>query len=66
MGKHSFQSRRPSAQKTAVSALVGAILAGGVAAPVKADDVDALIDEMEQISHDATAKSEEILSLIHI
>lgn len=63
MGKHSFQSRRPSAQKTAVSALVGAILAGGVAAPVKADDVDALIDEMEQISHDATAKSEEIKGL---
>ncbi|MHA6600866.1 C40 family peptidase [Corynebacterium coyleae] len=63
MGKHSFQSRRPSAQKTAVSALVGAILAAGVAAPVKADDVDALIDEMEQISHDATAKSEEIKGL---
>lgn len=63
MGKHSIQTGRSAARKTAGSALVGAVLVGGLAAPVKADDVDALIEEMEQISHDATAKAEEIKGL---
>lgn len=63
MGKHSIQTGRSAARKAAGSALVGAVLAGGLAAPVKADDVDALIEEMEQVSHDATAKAEEIKGL---
>lgn len=46
---------------------VATLLAGGfaasTAAPAHADDVDALIEEMESISHDATAKAEEIKGL---
>ena len=63
MGKHSL---RPNRSRAAVAATVaGSVIATTVfpAAPAHADDVDALIEEMESVSHDATAKAEEIKEL---
>ena len=60
MGKHSLRSNR---SRAAVAATVaGSVIATTVlpAAPALADDVDTLIEEMESVSHDATAKAEEI------
>lgn len=62
MGKHSITSRRTRSGKWVAAVAAGAVLSGGVA-PAHADDVDALIDEMEEISHEATAKAEEIKGL---
>mgnify|MGYP002711934952 FL=1 len=62
MGKHSIRSNR--------SRVIAAAMAGGVTTSAvifsplaHADDVDALIDEMESVSHEATAKAEEIKGL---
>lgn len=61
MGKHSLHSNRPRAVFAA--AVAGGVIATTVAPIAHADDVDALIEEMESVSHDATAKSEEIKEL---
>ena len=55
-------SRRSHSGKWAAAVAAGAVLSGGIA-PAHADDIDALIDEMEEISHEATAKAEEIKGL---
>ncbi len=62
MGKHSITSRRTRSGKWAAAIAAGTVLSGGIA-PAHADDIDALIDEMEEISHEATAKVEEIKGL---
>lgn len=63
MGKHSLRRSRSRSVTTAV-------LASGIVASTApllpsahADDVDALIEQMESASHDATAKAEEIKGL---
>ena len=61
MGKHSLHSNRPRAVFAA--AVAGGVIATTVSPIAHADDVDALIEEMESVSHDATAKSEEIKEL---
>ena len=58
MGSHSLFSRRA----LAASGIV-AITAGTCAPIAGADDVDALIKQLEEVSHQATAKSEEIKAL---
>ena len=62
MGKHSKTSLRSHSGKWAAAVAAGAVLSGGIV-PAHADDIDALIDEMEEISHEATAKAEEIKGL---
>lgn len=62
MGKHSITSRRNRSGKWAAVVAASTVLSGGVA-PAHADDIDALIEEMEEISHEATAKAEEIKGL---
>lgn len=62
MGKHSKTSRRSHSGKWAAAVAASAVLSGGIV-PAHADDIDALIDEMEEISHEATAKAEEIKGL---
>ena len=63
MGKHSLRRNRSRS-------VTAAVLAGGIVASTApllpsahADDVDALIEQMESASHDATAKAEEIKGL---
>ena len=63
MGKHSL--RQTHSRSVTAAALVGSF-AASLAATVpaaRADDVDALIEEMESVSHEATAKVEEIKGL---
>lgn len=61
MGKH---SKRRSRQSYVPGVLVGALLAS-IVVPVQAgaDEIDDLIEALEQVSHDTTAKSEEIKAL---
>lgn len=61
MGKHSLRSSRNRSVPAAAAASI--VLLGSAAAPARADDVDKLIDEMDSISHEATAKAEEIKGL---
>ena len=63
MGKHSLRRNRSRS-------VTAAVLAGGIVASTApllpsahADDVDALIEQMESASRDATAKAEEIKGL---
>lgn len=63
MGKHSLRTRRSSTRSSVAAATIGAVFAGTFALPAQADDVDTLIEEMDSISHDATAKVEEIKGL---
>lgn len=61
MGKH---SKRRSRQSYVPGVLVGALLASIVVpVPAGADEIDDLIEALEQVSHDTTAKSEEIKAL---
>lgn len=62
MGKHSLHTNR---SRSAAAVVAGSIVATStlVAPPAQADDVDALIEELESVSQDATAKSEEIKEL---
>ena len=62
MGKHSLHTNR---SRSAAAVVAGSVFATSslVAPPAQADDVDALIDELESVSQDATAKSEEIKEL---
>ena len=63
MGKHSL--RQTHSRSVTAAALVGSF-AASLAATIPAahaDDVDALIEEMESVSHEATAKVEEIKGL---
>lgn len=65
MGKHSLSTRgnaRATRRALAVSGLA-ALAAGSLAPLAGADDVDALIAQLEDVSHEATAKSEEIKAL---
>lgn len=58
MGSHSLFTRRALAASGIIA------IAAGTCAPVAgADDVDALIEQLEEVSHEATAKSEEIKAL---
>lgn len=61
MGKHSLRSSRNRSVPAAAAASI--VLLGSAAAPARADDVVKLIDEMDSISHEATAKAEEIKGL---
>lgn len=61
MGKHSLRSSRNRSVPAAAAASI--VLLSSAAAPARADDVDKLIDEMDSISHEATAKAEEIKGL---
>ncbi|WP_233126995.1 MULTISPECIES: C40 family peptidase [unclassified Corynebacterium] len=68
MGKHSLHARgaRRSGRRGAMVIAVGALSSAAVAAlqvPAGADNVDELIDRLEDVSHQATAKSEEIKAL---
>lgn len=67
MGKHSIRSRRfaRTSRRVLAYGALAAVTAGTVSpvAPAHADDVDALIERLEDVSHKATAKSEEIKSL---
>lgn len=64
MGKHSLRTRR-SITRGALAATTAAVAGTLVvpALPAQADDVDDLIAEMDKISHEATAKMEEIKGL---
>lgn len=63
MGKHSLHTPR-STRGGAIAALAALAAVGtSFAAPANADEVDQLIDEMDKISHEATAKMEEIKGL---
>lgn len=61
MGKHSLRTRRGSAR--VAYAATSALLAGSIPVVAHADDVDDLIADMDRISHEATAKMEEIKGL---
>ena len=54
----------PGIRLSAATVLGTALITGGLTAPyATADDVEALIADMEEVSHEATAKSEEVKQL---
>lgn len=63
MGKHSLQPRRTAYRATVSALALSATVAGSIGAPSRADEVDDMIGEMESLSHEATAKNEEIKSI---
>lgn len=63
MGKHSASFRFTGLsllKTTAASSVLAATAATGLAAPAAADPMQETIEEMERISHEATAKAEEV------
>ncbi|WIM66994.1 NlpC/P60 family protein [Corynebacterium breve] len=61
MGKHSAPSHRRSA--VVAASVITAVSAGSMAAPVSAQEIDDLIEQIESVSHEATAKNEDVKEL---